>query len=97
MAGCGHLVSLATRMADLLAVAPAAAIPQNEGGLKSAQTCLAGGDHSSFLGMTRLLLRAIDFGASAVFMALCVRAFCVPFYKDTQRELRRREVLRPHC
>ena len=27
--------------------------------------------------MTRLLLRAIDFGASAVFMALCVRAFCV--------------------
>ena len=41
MAGCGHLVSLATRMADLLAVAPAAAIPQNEGGLKSAQTCLA--------------------------------------------------------
>ena len=47
--------------------------------------------------MTRLLLRAIDFGASAVFMALCVRAFCVPFYKDTQRELRRREVLRPHC
>ena len=35
--------------------------------------------------MTRLLLRAIDFGASAVFMALCVRAFCVHFYKDTQR------------
>ena len=40
--------------------------------------------------MTRLLLRAIDFGASAVFMALRVRAFCVHFYKDTQRELRRR-------
>ena len=40
--------------------------------------------------MTRLLLRAIDFGASAVFMALSVRAFCVHFYKDTQRELRRR-------
>ena len=40
--------------------------------------------------MTRLLLRAIDFGASAVFMALCVRAFCVHFYKDTQGELRRR-------
>ena len=35
--------------------------------------------------MTRLLLRAIDFGASAVFMALSVRAFCVHFYKDTQR------------
>jgi hypothetical protein len=38
--------------------------------------------------MTRLILRAIDLGASAVFMALCTKAFCVHFYKDIERELR---------
>jgi hypothetical protein len=27
--------------------------------------------------MTRLILKAIDFGASAVFMALCTKTFCV--------------------
>jgi hypothetical protein len=46
--------------------------------------------HSSFSDMTRLLLRGIDFGASAVFMALCAKAFCVHFYKDAERELKRR-------
>ena len=41
--------------------------------------------------MTRLLLRAIDFGASAVSMALCARAFCVHFYKDMERGLQNAE------
>ena len=48
------------------------------------------GDHSSFRRMTRLLLRAIDFGASAVSMALCARPFCVHFYKDMERGLQMR-------
>jgi hypothetical protein len=37
--------------------------------------------------MTRLLFRAIDFGASLVFMPLCARAFCVHFYKDIKQQL----------
>jgi hypothetical protein len=37
--------------------------------------------------MTRLILKAIDVGASAVFMALCIKAFCVHFYKDVERRL----------
>jgi integral membrane sensor domain MASE1 len=40
--------------------------------------------------MTRLLLRAIDFGASAVSVALCARALCMHFYKDMERGLQRR-------
>ena len=32
--------------------------------------------------MTRLILKAIDLGASAVFMALCTKAFCAHFYRD---------------
>lgn len=36
--------------------------------------------------------RAIDFGASVVFMALCARAFCVHFYKDIERQLHRRNL-----
>jgi hypothetical protein len=35
--------------------------------------------------MTRLILKAIDLGASAVFMALCTKAFFVHFYKDVKR------------
>jgi hypothetical protein len=42
--------------------------------------------------MTRLLFRAIDFGASVVFMALCAKAFCVHFYKDVERQLGRRKL-----
>ena len=37
--------------------------------------------------MTRLILKAIDVGASAVFMALCTKAFFVHFYKDVERQL----------
>jgi hypothetical protein len=37
--------------------------------------------------MTRLLFRAIDFGASFVFVALCAKAFCVHFYKDIKQQL----------
>jgi hypothetical protein len=35
--------------------------------------------------MTRLILRAIDVGASIVLMALCARAFCAHFYNDLRR------------
>jgi len=35
--------------------------------------------------MTRLILKAIDVGASVVFMALCARAFCAHFYNDLRR------------
>ena len=35
--------------------------------------------------MTRLILKAIDLGASAVFMALCTKAFFVHFYRDVKR------------
>ena len=37
--------------------------------------------------MTRLILKAIDVGASAVFMALCTKAFFVHFYTDVERQL----------
>ena len=39
--------------------------------------------------MTRLILKAIDVGGSAVFVALCTKAFFVQFYKDIVRHLRR--------
>jgi hypothetical protein len=38
--------------------------------------------------MTRWLLKAIDVGASAVFMALCTKGICVQFYQDIKRQLR---------
>jgi hypothetical protein len=41
--------------------------------------------------MTRLILKAIDIGASAVFMALCTKAFLVHFYKDIEQRARRYE------
>jgi hypothetical protein len=41
--------------------------------------------------MTRVILKAIDVGASAVFMALCTKAFCVHFFKDVERQVGRRE------
>jgi hypothetical protein len=37
--------------------------------------------------------RAIDFGASIVFMAFCIKAFCVHFYEDVRRELESRRSL----
>ena len=42
-------------------------------------------DQLSLTDMTRLILKAIDLGASAVFMALCTKAFFVHFYKDVKR------------
>ena len=36
--------------------------------------------------MTRLILKAIDRGASAVFMTLCTKALFVHFYKDVERQ-----------
>ena len=38
--------------------------------------------------MTRLILKAIDVGASIVFMALCAKAFSAHFYNDLQRASR---------
>jgi hypothetical protein len=39
--------------------------------------------------MTRLLLKAIDIGASVVFTALCTKAFYTHFYRDVARQLQR--------
>ena len=39
--------------------------------------------------MTRLILKAIDVGASFVFMALCAKAFCAQLYNDLRRASRR--------
>ena len=39
--------------------------------------------------MTRSILKAIDIGASAVFMAVCTKALFVHFYKDVERQLQR--------
>jgi hypothetical protein len=35
----------------------------------------------------RYVLKAIDFGVSVVFLALCIKAFCVHFYQDVKRQL----------
>jgi hypothetical protein len=42
--------------------------------------------------MTRVIFKVIDLGASVVFMALCVRAFCVHFLKDIEGRLQRRKL-----
>ncbi len=36
--------------------------------------------------MTRYAFKAIDFGASVVFLALCTKAFCIHFYQDIERQ-----------
>jgi hypothetical protein len=41
--------------------------------------------------VTRFALRAIDIGASAIFMALCTKAFCIHFYGDVVRAMRNAE------
>jgi hypothetical protein len=40
--------------------------------------------------VTRLAFKAIDIGASAIFMALCAKAFCVHFYCDVERAMHKR-------
>jgi hypothetical protein len=42
--------------------------------------------------MTRYAFKAIDLGASFVFAAYCVKAFCTHFYKDIQRRLEMRRL-----
>jgi hypothetical protein len=37
--------------------------------------------------MMRYVFKGIDLGASVVFMALCVKAFCVHFFKDLEGRL----------
>jgi hypothetical protein len=37
-------------------------------------------------GENGLMLRPIDFGASAVFAALCIRAYCAHLYTDIERQ-----------
>jgi hypothetical protein len=46
--------------------------------------------------MTRYAFKAIDLGASIVFMALCVKAFCVHFFKDLEGRLQRRKLPLAH-
>ena len=33
----------------------------------------------------RILFKALEIGASAVFLVLCVKAFCLHFYNDLRR------------
>ena len=42
--------------------------------------------------MTRYVLRAIDFGASVVFMAFCATALLTHFYKDLGMQLQQRKL-----
>ena len=42
--------------------------------------------------MTCYILRAIDFGASVVFMAFCAKAFLTHFRKDVRLQLRQRQL-----
>jgi hypothetical protein len=39
--------------------------------------------------MTRLILKAIDVSASAIFMALCTKALFVHYYRDVEGQLKR--------
>jgi hypothetical protein len=55
--------------------------------------------------MTRHVLRAVDLGASVVFMAFCAKAFVTHFYKDLRLQQRQQKfavvsdaaLLTPHC
>jgi hypothetical protein len=38
----------------------------------------------------RLAFKAIDIGASTIFMALCAKAFCIHFYCDVERAIHKR-------
>jgi hypothetical protein len=40
--------------------------------------------------MTRYVFKAIDFVVSIVFLALCIKAFCVHFYQDIEEQLHAR-------
>ena len=42
--------------------------------------------------MTRHVLRAIDLGASVVFLAFCAKAFLTHFRKDFRLQLRQRHL-----
>ena len=42
--------------------------------------------------MTRYVFKTIDLGASIVFLALCVKALCVHFFKDIEGRLERRKL-----
>ena len=42
--------------------------------------------------MTRYVFKAIDFFVSIVFLALCVKAFCVHFYQDIEEQLHARKL-----
>jgi hypothetical protein len=44
-------------------------------------------DAESLVCMTRLILKAIDVGASAVFMTLCAKAFVFTYSSSLQRDL----------
>jgi hypothetical protein len=42
--------------------------------------------------MTRYVFKAIDIGASIVFLALCTKAFCIHLYEDVERQLHPRKL-----
>jgi hypothetical protein len=42
--------------------------------------------------MTRYVFKAIDIGVSSVFLALCLKAFCIHFYQDIERLLHARKL-----
>ena len=40
----------------------------------------------------RYVFKAIDFIVSVVFLALCIKAFCIHFYQDFKRQLHVRKL-----
>jgi hypothetical protein len=40
--------------------------------------------------MTRYVFKTVDFVVSIVFLALCIKAFCVHFYQDIEEQLHAR-------
>ena len=40
----------------------------------------------------RYVLKAIDISVSVVFLALCIKVFCIHFYEDIKRQLHARKL-----
>jgi hypothetical protein len=59
---------------------------------KTGPTVRTGSRYGRYHIMTRYAFKAIDLGASVVFMALCVKAFCVHFFRDIEGRLQRRKL-----
>jgi hypothetical protein len=59
---------------------------------KTGLTVRTGSRHGRYHIMTRYVFKAIDLGASVIFMALCAKAFCVHFFRDIEGRLQRRKL-----